>query len=132
MANVILTHFSGIFTRGEYKSSCYYDGIVRSLLEMGHDVLHILTSDFLVRSWNGSNTPYSRSVHELALNKIKAFKPDIIISFNNSSIAGIEDVVDCPIAVWDADSFQFFNDKETLIKKQDRWSEPDFSDNFLT
>lgn len=121
MANLVITHFSGIFFNGTYQSSCYYDGMISALLEEGHNVLQIITSNFLSHPWNGSNRPYSEFKRQRVLKEVVAFKPDLIISFNNSSIEGIEDALDCPIALWDADSFRFFNDKKKLLKNQDRY-----------
>lgn len=121
MANIIITHFSGIFLGGEFKSSCYYDGLIQALTNLGHNVLQLITSDFLERPWGGSNEPTSQKIKNQLQEKVKHFNPDLIISFNNSSISGIEDWISCPIAVWDADAFQFFNDKDTLIKKADRY-----------
>ena len=56
-------------------------------------------------------------IKEHVLESIKNFDPDLVISFNNSSVEGIENAVNCPIAFWDADSFQFFNDKDKIKKK---------------
>ncbi|MHC8598287.1 glycosyltransferase family protein [Arenicellales bacterium IMCC55707] len=121
MAKIIITHFSGIFWNGDYQSSCFYDGLVAGLVSDGHDVLQILSSDFLCSPWNGSNTPFSRRYWQKALAAVIEFEPDLIISFNNSSIDGIEEVVTCPIALWDADSFKCFNDKKKVIDNQDRY-----------
>lgn len=127
MANILITHFSGIIFNGEYQSSCFYDGLIKGLTEAGHHCLQILTSEFLARPWNGCNTPSNTYLKHQLFEAIKQFKPDLVISFNNSSIEGIEELIDCPIALWDADSLQFFNDKEKLRKNADRYHYMAFS-----
>ena len=128
MANILITHFSGVIYKGEYQSSCFYDGLIEGLREAGHHCMQILTSEFLARPWNGNNTPIFTYIKEHVLESIKNFDPDLVISFNNSSVEGIENAVNCPIAFWDADSFQFFNDKDKIKKNADRYHYMAFSE----
>ena len=121
MANIVITHFSGIFRDGGFQSSCFFDGLIKGFREEGHNVLQVITSDFLAHPWNGTNRPISSGIQAQVIDKIKAFKPDLIISFNNSSINGIEDAVNCPIALWDADTVRFFNNKDYIKKNTDRF-----------
>jgi hypothetical protein len=121
MANIVITHFSPFLFRGEYQSSVFYDGLIKGFIDEGHNILQIITSNILPSPWNGSNTPFTTAIKNKTLNKIKDFQPDLVISFNNSSVAGIELAVDCPIALWDADTVQFFNDKETIKNNIDRY-----------
>ncbi|RCK42088.1 glycosyltransferase [Thalassospira profundimaris] len=121
MANIVVTHFSGLLVNGKYRTSVFYEGFINSLLENGNNVLHVITSNYLLRPWNGSNTTISPEIGQLVLEEIINFNPDLVISFNNSSIEGIEDAVDCPIALWEADTFQFFNDKDYVKRNADRY-----------
>lgn len=121
MANIVITHFSPFLYNKAYQSCVFYDGLIKGFTEEGHNILQIITSDFLKRAWNGSNQPFSNKAKYKVLNKIKSYKPDLIISFNNSSISGIEEIVDCPIALWNADNFEFFNDKNCIKKNPDRY-----------
>ncbi len=121
MANILITHFSPFYVKGEFKSFVFFDGLIKGFTDEGHNVLQIITSDFLNSPWNGCNEPFSASIKTELLEKIKSFSPDLVISFNNSSIADIEKTIDCPIALWDADTFQFFNDKEKIINNADRY-----------
>ena len=116
MAKIVITHMSPFLFNGEFQSSVFYDGLIKGFNDEGHDVLQIITSDFLKSPWNGSNDPFSQASKNQVAQKIKDFTPDLVISFNNSSITDIENIVDCPIALWDADTFQFFNDKEKIRK----------------
>lgn len=121
MAKIVITHFSGICIQGRFVATVFYEGLIQSLLAEGHSVLHIITNNFISRPWNGSNDVFSENLQIQTLKKIKDFEPDLIISFNNSSIKGIEDAVNCPIALWEADSFRFFNDKKVIRKNADRY-----------
>lgn len=128
MSNIVITHYSGIVHKQRYMSSVFYDGLIKALIANGHNVLQITTSDFLKTPWNGSNTPYFLDAKNQVLSKIKKFSPDLVISFNNSSIEDIETAVACPIALWDADSFQFFNDKNNIKNNIDRYHFMSFSE----
>ena len=55
------------------------------------------------------------------LDTIKDFQPDLVIAFNNSMPEGIADAVACPIVLWGADSFSFWNDKASLRKNVGRY-----------
>lgn len=128
MVNILITHYSGVVFNGEYQSSCFYDGLIKGLTESGHNCMQVLTSEFLRAPWNGHNKPINSYLKHNLLEAIKKFKPDLVISFNNSSIEGIEDVLNCPIALWDSDTFQFFNDKGKLKKNADRYYYMAFSE----
>jgi spore maturation protein CgeB len=121
LANIVITHFAGIVSKGVYKSACFHDGLVQGFIDHGHNVLQVLTPNFILTPWNGTNKAISASAKKEALEKIKNFKPDLVISFNNSSIEDLEKEVDCPIVLWDADTFPFFNDKEKIKKNADRY-----------
>ncbi len=121
MANIVITHFSAIISDGTHKSACFYDGLMKGFAEQGHNVLQVVTSNFLITPWNGTNKTVTQSIKENALKEIKEFKPDLVLSFNNSSIEDLEKEVDCPIVLWDADTFTFFNDKEKIKKNADRY-----------
>lgn len=127
MAKVVITHFSGIFHQGAWQSSCFYDGLVSELQAAGHDVLHFITSDYICQPWNGENRSFYAELGQKLIQEIKSFNPDLVISFNNSSVQGLEDALTCPIALWDADSFQFFSDKKNIEKKADRYHYLSFS-----
>ncbi len=121
MANIIITNRAGIYNNGKIVVPSYFEGLLQSLIAQGNNVLHFLTSDFLTRDFNGTNEPYSKSLKVKMLDKAKNFDPDLVISFNNSSISGIDKVLECPIILWEADSVQFFNDKSYIKENSDRY-----------
>lgn len=122
MSNIILFFNSPVVFQGEYQVLCFYEGLSKALEEAGNNVLQVVTSDFISTPWNGQdNTPISSCREERALLEIRKFNPDLIISFNNSKILKIEKQVNCPIVIWDADDYLFFNDKKGLRKNIDRY-----------
>lgn len=121
MAKVIVIHYGGVLVAGKYKTFIFYEGLISALRKNGNDVMEIITNDFLERPWNGSNKLKRRIKRSKLISDIICFKPDLIISFNNSSIEGLEKEVRCPIAVWDADHFYHFNDLDLLKANKERY-----------
>lgn len=121
MSNIVITHFSSIFYNDSYQSSCFYDGLITSLREYGHNVMQVITSDFAIYVWDPDNKVISEEIRKNAINEIKKFNPDLVLSFNNCSIEGLEDELNCPIALLDADSWLYFNCKDTIKQKLDRY-----------
>lgn len=121
MAKVIIIHYGGVLVAGKYRPFIFYEGLVSALRKNGNDVMEIITNDFLERPWNGSNKLRRKIKRSKVIGDIVHFKPDVIISFNNSSIEGLEREVVCPIAVWDADHFYHFNDLDLLRANKERY-----------
>ena len=121
MANVVVIHYGGVKVEGKYKTFIFYEGLIGALQKNGNDVMEIITNDFLRRPWGGSNDLNWGIKRSKLIRDIVAFNPDLVISFNNSSIDGLEEVVSCPIAVWSADHFYHFNDLEKLKASKDRF-----------
>lgn len=121
MAKVIVIHYGGMLVNGKYKTFIFYEGLVEALRKNGNDVMEIITNDFLGRPWNGSNKLKPKINRSKLIKDIVGFDPDLIISFNNSSIEGLEKEVSCPIAVWDADHFYHFNDLDQLRANKERY-----------
>lgn len=121
MANIAVIHYGGVKVKGEYKTFIFYEGLVEALRKNGNDVMEIITNDFLVQPWGGTNELKSKINRAKLVNDVVSFKPDLVISFNNSSIDGLENIVSCPIAVWSADHFYHFNDLEKLKSNKDRF-----------
>ena len=121
MAQVIVIHYGGVKVNGKYETLVFYEGLISALRENGNNVMEIITNDFLNRAWNGSNELRPEIQSERLMGDILRFQPDLIISFNNSSIKGLEKSVDCPIAIWDADHFYHFNDLDELRANINRY-----------
>ena len=121
MANILISHFSPVRQGGQWQSVCMYDGLIQELRAQGNHVMQIISSDFVQRPWNGTNAwcwPFEKKP---TIDTIKNFQPDLVIAFNNSMPEGIADAVACPIILWGADSFPFWNDRESLRKNVGRY-----------
>lgn len=131
MARIIISHNSGIFCQGKWQSSVFYDGLIQALIDAGNDILHVISPNFTKKSWSGDNklipSLNKKKIHQ----DIKAFNPDLIITFNNSTIEGLADIVDCPYVVWDADAVQYYNDLEGLKNNTGRYHFFSFSNGHL-
>ncbi len=119
--NVIVIHYGGMLVEGKYKTFVFYEGLAEALQKNGNNVMEIITNDFLERPWNGSNKLKHKINRPRLIKRLVDFDPDLIISFNNSSIEGLENEVQCPIVIWDADHFYHFNDLEKLKSNKDRF-----------
>jgi spore maturation protein CgeB len=121
MANILIIHFGGVLVDGKYRTFIFYEGLIDALRKNGNNVIEIITNDFLERPWSGSNK-LKPGINRIKLIKeIIKFNPKLVISFNNSSIEGLEDEVSCPIVVWDADHFYHFNDLDKLKANKERY-----------
>ena len=126
MSKILISFFSGLYHNDEIQVGTFFDGLSKALIRNGNEVLLLATDDFLPVAWNGYNRP-TRYHKNYIQSKIKKFDPDLIITFNNSFIEGVERIVNCPIIVWDSDTFQYFNEKEKLIENKDRYTFLSFS-----
>jgi|GEM_PF-1376627 len=121
MANIVIIHYGGIKVEGRYKTFIFYEGLIEALRRNGNDVMEIITNDFSKQAWSGTNELKIEINRSKLLNDIIKFKPELIISFNNSSIDGLDDAVSCPFIVWSADHFYHFNDLEKLKANKERF-----------
>lgn len=122
MARIFISAPAGILEQDEYKFAVFYEGFIKSLISRGHDIRAINSFNFLNHAWHGSNNLKSSISDEILKEKIRAFDPELIIAFNHSIPQCILDVTDCPVAVWDADSLPFYNDKDYISNNIERYS----------
>ena len=81
MARILLSYYRGT-NPGNYKDPlCFYDGLIKKLVENGNDVLAINTVNFTL--W-GSNKLINNKDEEDILVKVKKFDPELIITFQNA------------------------------------------------
>ncbi len=121
MSNIIIFNQSEIFRTKQYRNICYTEGLIKSLLIRGHNVKNIITNNYLYDPWCGLNVLKKNINLGYLFKKIKNFKPDLIISFNNSKLPNIEKEFECPIVIWEADKFYYFSDKYNLKKNSSRF-----------
>jgi hypothetical protein len=121
MAKIIIFSFSAVYDYNKWQLVSYYESFSKAFTKRGHQVLNIITNDYIVDPWNGNNISISKYIHKSVTNQIRRFNPDLIISYNNSKIKNIENVVDCPIVIAEADRWMYFSDKHELKKKVSRY-----------
>jgi hypothetical protein len=118
MANIAIFNFTPIYVNGEWKNLHYYNSIILAFKKRGHNVYNFITNKLLCDPWNGYNVHISNDKNNLAELKLKKFKPDLIISFNNSKPSFVEKF-DCPIVIAEADTAQYFSGKNLLKNNVD-------------
>lgn len=121
MSKVLVCFSSHIFFNGQFKLISYYEGLINELVNAGNDVLSINCAEFLTKSWNSNNKESSFIKVDKFRDEVAKFNPDLVIAFNNAKPSFIEDIVSCPIAIWEADSFNFYNDKEIILKDPNQY-----------
>jgi len=114
MARILVSGPSSVFVGSEFQFAVFYEGFIKSLLKCGNDVRAINSSNFLNKSWHGYNATSWMVDDRKLVNDIRDFDPELIIAFNHSIPQVILNNTDCKIAVWDADSIQFYNDKQYI------------------
>ena len=120
MANIAIFNFTPIYINGEWKNLHYYNSIILAFKNRGHNVYNFITNKILCDPWNGNNVSISKDGDSEAELKLKKFKPDLIISFNNSKPSFVEKF-DCPIVIAEADTVQYFSDQNLIKKNVDRY-----------
>ena len=116
MSNIAIFNFTGVYLDGEWKNLHYYNSIISAFKKRKHNVLSFITNDIIVDPWNGLNISITSYVEHKVETSLKKFKPDLIICFNNSKI-NIVEKFDCPIVIWEADTANYFSDKDSIKKK---------------
>ncbi len=121
MAKILISNYSAVKEKGDLVLTPLYEGLIETLVKNGNQVLHMFSNEFVVKPWNGSNkSPFfinKKSVRK----KIIDFNPDLVIAFNNSIFKDVPEILDCPIAIWDADSVYHFNDIDYIKKNVSKY-----------
>ena len=112
MSNILIAFAQRLIGGNPHNLVAYYESLASELQKQGNSV-------FLLNAFNSSylsKAQYSASV-TLALN----FKPDCIITFNNQIFPEIIDKTDCPIALFEADSVDYFQNLPLIQKYLERY-----------
>ncbi len=121
MAKILLCFSSTIIVNGEFQYVSYYEGLINELKKNNNTVMACNTAEFLKKSWSCDNE-LSALVDEKRLRTdVEAFDPDLVISFNNSKLPFIDELCHCPIVIWEADSFTYYNDKAKIESDPNRY-----------
>lgn len=110
-----------VFAYWSENGSVFYEGLAKSLLNFGYDILLIDFKQFInFKEWGVEFTLNNKS--KSVLEKILEFNPDIIFAFNNMFPYDFLDKIKAKICVVDADSFEVgcWN-KDILRKHKDKY-----------
>ncbi|CAH0534708.1 hypothetical protein VST7929_02658 [Vibrio stylophorae] len=122
MARILLCFSSHLFIDNHFRLVCYYEGLIKELIENGNDVMVYNGAEFLMKSWNSENIESSYIDKNELKDRIFEFNPNLVISFNNVKPSFLDSLVECPIVIWEADSFTYFNDKDGIKYNPNRYS----------
>lgn len=121
MARIFISFYNAV--RDENNSlamPCFYDSLARELKNNGNEVEVFFASDYYSFGWSFK---YAETKVDLpaTVEKIRAFDPDLIVAFNHSYL-DISEHFDCPIIIWEVDSYQMYADKDKIRKNPDRYT----------
>lgn len=111
MARVFVSFFSGT---GSEHIPCFYEGLLASLKEQGHDVRYVISNDFLARPWNSENKYASCIKVKKLQDDLRLFNPEIAFVYNNSTLPKLTEVIECPICVMEADTYIYYNSPDEI------------------
>ena len=132
MAKLLISFPAHIYDEGKYRLVTFYDGFLSSLKKCGNELFVINSAEYLHQFWDGCNHIQKGISEKKLLKDVLEFNPELIISFNHSIPKVILENTDCKIAVWDADSIDFYNDKEYIKKNISRYTFLAFSEAGVT
>ena len=114
MANILISYFS------DYGESMY-DAISETLLKHGNNIfrININNKSFCITEWGGESRVSDFDI----INKIKLFKPDLVLNFNNSLPLEIYSSLNkkCQICILDADNPETFWNKAFLLNNKRKY-----------
>ena len=121
MSKILFCLSNAVFHDNTYKIADLYDQIITELARFGNDVLVYIPNMFQQRCFCSEN-PLKVNIDEEKLRSdIADFNPDLVFSGNNAIYNKLLEVVNCNIAVWDADLPYWWNQKGYIKKNLDRY-----------
>ena len=117
MANILFLYYQPIVGDSPYNLVCLYDSMFSELKNQGNNLLLINMSVFKKNYFS----PTIVNKNDI-ISRIKKFNPELVITFNNQVLDKLFDIIDCPIILMDADSYDFFSCKELLHKNISRYT----------
>lgn len=107
MANIFIALYNGVNADDPSVLPCFYESFVKGLSDAGNAVM--------IETTNMWKFPTEKCPQHLA-EKIRSFNPDICFLFNNY-FYDISNIVNCPVVVYEADSFLYYQNKTVLYEK---------------
>lgn len=117
MANILVLYYQPTIGDNPYNLVCLYDSMFSELKRFGNNLLLINMSVFK-KDYFSSIISDENNI----IKRIKQFNPELVLTFNNQVFDKLFDITDCPIALFEADAYNFFSCKDLLHKNIDRYS----------
>lgn len=124
MVKILFSNYCGLWNDElkRHSNPPLFEGFCRAALDAGHSILHIASNDFLQQPWAGTHNKINSNVDsDVLVESVKFFNPDIIITANHSVPDIVLKITQCPIVVWDADAYIYFNDISGIKKNLERY-----------
>ncbi|TKW61196.1 MAG: glycosyltransferase family 1 protein [Blastochloris viridis] len=122
MSRVLLSFPSPIYLNGKFHSTCFYEGFINALQEEGNELMVINTYSFLHQSIHNQQFKFPPYIDkEKMVADVKRFNPELVITFNHSIPLEVEEACNCPITIWDVDSFDFLCGKDHIGANLDKY-----------
>lgn len=105
----------------------YIESFINTLVRNGNDVLTFIGNDFCTtKTWKKKIFRYQNA------KEIKAFNPELILTFNNALDVRIVKKLDCPIFIIASDKPTYWSNKDFIKKYKDRYSVLFFNNDMST
>lgn len=113
MAKIFMAFFNGVaIPNNNYVMPCFYESFIMELKKLGNDVVYSFHDNF--------GYPFNEPASPQFIQDLKNFNPDLIILFNNK-FHDLSADFDCPIVVYEVDSFLYYANKQKLKNNPDRY-----------
>lgn len=98
----------------------FYETFLKKLEQQGNNV-KCINMCYVKPYWSETNKFLSKKEECILIEKVKTFNPELIITFNNQITFEIIENTECPICLFDADSFELFPNKDFIKKYYERY-----------
>ena len=121
MSRILFCASNSFYINNTFRLTELYDQIITELARYGNDVLVYIPNMFQKELFFSEN-PLGDKIDEERLRKdLSDFNPDLVLTCNNVMYDKLLEIVDCDVAVWDADLPYCWNQKENIKKNLDRY-----------
>lgn len=121
MAKILLGISNGLLKNGNYYPSGFMEQIIAELSNCGNDVLVYVPNRFQKKLFGSDNALLDETNSDKLDADIKQFKPDLVLTFNNTIYNKVIHLTDCPVVVWGADAETYWNATDTIKHNLDKY-----------